>query len=57
MHNHLHDISEEWQDDFWPSIKIDDNLVGHDILQKLLKETNIGKQEQKQGQGIRTRSL
>lgn len=57
MRDHLHDISDEWQDDFWPSIKIDDNLVGHDILQKLLKETNIGKQEQKQGQGIRTRSL
>ena len=57
MRNHLYDISDEWQGDFWPSIKIDDNLVGHDILQKLLKETNIGKQEQKQGQGIRTRSL
>ena len=57
MRDHLHDISDEWQDDFFSSIKIDDNLVGHDILQKLLKETNIGKQEQKQGQGIRTRSL
>lgn len=59
MRNHLHDISDEWQDDFWPEVfsTINRNLIGHDILQKLLKETNIGKQEQKQGQGIRTRSL
>jgi len=42
---HLHDISEEWQDDFWPAIKINENLIGHDILQKLLKETNIDKQK------------
>ena len=46
MHNHLHDISEEWQDDFWPAIKINENVVGHDVLQKLLKETNIGEQKQ-----------
>ena len=45
MHNHLHDISEEWQDDFWPAIKINENLVGHDVLQKILKETNIGEQK------------
>ena len=46
MRDHLHDISDEWQDDFWPEIKINKNLIGHDILQKLLKETDIGKQEQ-----------
>ena len=45
MRDHLHDISDEWQNDFWPSIKIDENLIGHDILQKLLKETNIDKQK------------
>lgn len=48
MRNDFSDITEEWQADFWPTIKINENLVGHDILQKLKKETDIGKQEQKQ---------
>jgi hypothetical protein len=45
MRDHA-EISEEWQGDFWPINKINEQLVGHDILQKLKKETEIGEQKQ-----------
>jgi hypothetical protein len=45
MRDHA-EISEEGQGDFWPTNIINKQLVGHDILQKLKKETDIGEQKQ-----------
>jgi hypothetical protein len=42
-HAEIKKLPLQWE--FWPAIKINENLIGHDILQKLLKETNIDKQK------------
>ena len=59
MRNGFSDITEEWQMELWPDWypAVGEDLIGHDILQKLKKETNIGKQEQEQRKRIRKRSL
>ena len=43
-HAEIKKLPKQWE--FWPVIKINENLIGLDILQKLKKETEIGEQKQ-----------